>query len=88
MDWETFKERMMKRGREQEIENFGRNENYFKYLMDGYVRKLKAQCEIYNIPSIVIDTSGMDEEDVFDAAAQIIDIIDKDGNLNGNKGNN
>jgi deoxyadenosine/deoxycytidine kinase len=88
MDWDTFKERIMKRGREQEIENFGHNENYFKYLMDGYVRKLKAQCEIYNIPSIVIDTSGMDEEDVFDAAAQIIDIIDKDGNLNGNKGNN
>jgi hypothetical protein len=30
----------------------------------------------------------MDEEGVLDAASQIIDIIDKDGNLNGNKGNN
>lgn len=85
MDWESFKERIMKRGRVQEIENFGQNENYFKYLMDGYVRKLKAQCDIYNIPSIVIDTSGMSEEDVFDAAAQIIDIsIDKKVFANGN----
>jgi deoxyadenosine/deoxycytidine kinase len=88
MDWDTFKERIMKRGREQEIENFGQNENYFKYLMDGYVRKLKAQCEIYNIPSIVIDTSGMDEEGVLDAAAQIIELIDKDGLINGFKNHN
>jgi deoxyadenosine/deoxycytidine kinase len=87
MDWESFKERIMKRGRVQEIENFGHNENYFKYLMDGYVRKLKAQCEIYNIPSIVIDTSGMDEESVFDAAAQIIDIITKEGIPDGNNSN-
>lgn len=88
MDWDTFKERIMKRGRGQEVENFGQNENYFKYLMDGYVRKLKAQCEIYNIPSIVIDTSGMTEDGVFDAASQIIDIIDKDGTINGFKNHN
>ena len=74
MDWDTFQERIMKRGRVQEVENFSHNENYFRYLMDGYVRKLKAQCEIYNIPSIVIDTSNMTQEDVLDAASQIIDI--------------
>lgn len=88
MDWDTFKERIMKRGRDQEVENFGENENYFKYLMDGYVRKLKAQCDIYNIPSIVIDTSGMYEDEVFDAAAQIIDIMQKDGIPNGYEDSN
>jgi deoxyadenosine/deoxycytidine kinase len=72
MDWGTFKERMMKRGREQEIENFGRNEDYFKYLMDDYVRKLVAQCEIYDIAYIVLDTSNRTEAEVAKASEEII----------------
>jgi deoxyadenosine/deoxycytidine kinase len=76
MDWESFKERIMKRGREQEIENFGRNENYFKYLMDDYVRKLMAQCEIHDIKYVVLDTSGLSEEQVFEASCEIIDLFE------------
>jgi deoxyadenosine/deoxycytidine kinase len=72
MDWDTFKERIMKRGREQEIENFGHNEHYFKFLMDDYVRKLVAQCEIYDIRYIVLDTSGRTQEDVARASEEII----------------
>lgn len=78
MDWDSFKERVMKRGRPAEIENFGRNEDYFKYLMDDYVRKLVAQCEVHDIKYVVIDTSEMDEEKVFDAACQIIDLVTQD----------
>jgi deoxyadenosine/deoxycytidine kinase len=72
MDWGTFKQRVMKRGREQEIENFGRNEDYFKYLMDDYVRKLVAQCEIYDIAYIVLDTSNRTEAEVAKASEEII----------------
>jgi len=75
MDWDTFKERMMKRGRPQEIENFGQNEDYFKFLMDDYVRKLVAQCEIYDIRYIVLDTSGRTQEEVAKASEEIIKIF-------------
>jgi len=68
MDWETFKERIMKRGRPEEIENFARNETYFRYLMDDYVEKLRAQCIIYNIPHIVLETSGYQEDEILEAA--------------------
>ena len=84
MDWDTFKERIMKRGREQEIENFGHNEHYFKFLMDDYVRKLVAQCEIYDIRYIVLDTSGRTQEDVARASEEIIKIyIEKEAEYEG-----
>lgn len=75
MDWDTFKERVMKRGRPQEIENFGQNEDYFKFLMDDYVRKLVAQCEIYDIRYIVLDTSGRTQEEIAKASEEIIKIF-------------
>lgn len=85
MDWDTFKERVMKRGRPQEIENFGQNEDYFKFLMDDYVRKLVAQCEIYDIRYIVLDTSGRTQEEVAKASEEIIKIfIENEAEYEGN----
>jgi deoxyadenosine/deoxycytidine kinase len=84
MDWDTFKQRIMIRGREQEVENFGQNEDYFKFLMDDYVRKLVAQCEIYDIRYIVLDTSGRTQEDVARASEEIIKIyIEKEAEYEG-----
>jgi deoxyadenosine/deoxycytidine kinase len=84
MDWDTFKQRIMMRGREQEVENFGKNEDYFKFLMDDYVRKLVAQCEIYDIRYIVLDTSGRTQEDVARASEEIIKIyIEKEAEYEG-----
>ena len=84
MDWDTFKQRIMIRGREQEVENFGQNEDYFKFLMDDYVRKLVAQCEIYDIRYIVLDTSGRSQEDVARASEEIIKIyIEKEAEYEG-----
>jgi deoxyadenosine/deoxycytidine kinase len=84
MDWDTFKQRIMMRGREQEVENFGQNEDYFKFLMDDYVRKLVAQCEIYDIRYIVLDTSGRTQEDVARASEEIIKIyIEKEAEYEG-----
>lgn len=82
MDWDTFNERIMKRGREQEVENFSRNENYFRYLMDNYVTKLSAQCMIYDIPFTVVDTSGMSEDDVAEEVLTILDYIYNQENFN------
>jgi deoxyadenosine/deoxycytidine kinase len=87
MDWDTFKERIMKRGREQEIENFGRNEDYFRFLMDDYVRKIVAQCEIYDIRYIVLDTSGRTQDEIAKASEEIIKIFieneaEYEGNIN------
>jgi len=83
VDWDTFKERIMKRGREQEIENFGRNEAYFKRLMKDYVEKLVAQCVIYDIPFYVLDTQGLDEDEVGNMAIQVIEFMFKNEDIRG-----
>ena len=68
IDWENFEKRVMERGREQEIENFDKNRAYFKDLMSNYVTKVAAQCAVYDIPHVIIDTSGLTEDEVFEKA--------------------
>lgn len=70
MDWKLFKERIFKRNRKIEIDNFVQNENYFKLLNDTYLPYLKNICNSYSIPYIVIDTSIPLEEK--------LNIIDKE----------
>jgi deoxyadenosine/deoxycytidine kinase len=74
INWKTFKDRVMKRGRAQEIENFTKNEGYFYNLIKDYVDKLKAQCVIYNIPYFVIDTNNLTEEEVFSHVKKLIEV--------------
>lgn len=54
INWDKFVERIHKRGRKQEIENFEANIPYFKNLINNYTKKLEAQCIIYNIPYVVL----------------------------------
>jgi deoxyadenosine/deoxycytidine kinase len=68
--WENFKKRVMERGREQEIENFAKNEAYFKDLISDYTTKVVAQCSVYDIPYVVINTNGMTEDEVFNRAME------------------
>ena len=70
--WEHFKKRVMERGREQEIENFAKNEAYFKDLISDYTTKVVAQCSVYDIPYVVINTNGMTEDEVFNRAMEEI----------------
>lgn len=72
VDWESFERRIINRGRKQEIENFERNKGYFKGLMENYVQKLVAQCVIYNIPYVVINTAGLTEKEVLEKASSYI----------------
>lgn len=67
LDWNTFVERLHKRGRPQEIENFEANEKYFRELHSNYVKMLKAQCLIHNIEYAVLHADGTDQEVLNDA---------------------
>jgi deoxyadenosine/deoxycytidine kinase len=66
VDWENFKDRVLSRGRDQEIENFDKNETYFKSLLKDYVTKITAQCAVYDIPYVILNTSGKSEDEVFE----------------------
>lgn len=72
VDWEHFRDRVMARGRQQEIENFDKNKDYFYHLLQDYTTKVKAQCSVYEIPFLVIDTNGMTEDEVFEASLKAI----------------
>ncbi len=75
IDWETFKMRINKRGRQQEIENFNNNIDYFKRLIDVYIDKLVEQCKIYNIPYYVLNTIGLNEQETLERSLEIINEV-------------
>lgn len=72
VDWSNFEKRVMERGREQEIENFAKNTQYFKELIGDYTTKVVAQCAVYDIPYVVINTNGLSEDQVFKQALNAI----------------
>jgi deoxyadenosine/deoxycytidine kinase len=73
VNFDQFKDRIMTRGRQQEIDNFPQNEQYFKNLLSNYVEMLKAQCTIFNVPYVVIDTNQKDTEAIFSEVKYHID---------------
>ena len=73
LSWDEFKRRIFARGRESEIKNYYANEDYFKSLISDYVELLKAQCVIYKIPYVVVNTDNMNEDEVFDKVKTIVD---------------
>jgi deoxyadenosine/deoxycytidine kinase len=66
LDWKHFKERVFNRQRSQEVKNFEKNSVYFSSLLNNYVQRMRAQCVIFDIPYIVINTNDLTEEEVFD----------------------
>ncbi|MDO9628543.1 MAG: deoxynucleoside kinase [Acholeplasmataceae bacterium] len=72
VDWENFKDRVMTRGRGQEIENFDKNKDYFYNLMKDYTTKIAAQCAVYEIPYVIINTNGLTEDQVFKKSIEAI----------------
>ena len=73
IDWNTFSDRIHQRGRQQEIDNFVKNESYFKRLLSTYVSKLTSLCSAQNIPYYIIETSKLKEEETLRVALDIID---------------
>ena len=74
LKWEVFKERIFKRGRKSEIDNFSKNENYFKSLLSVYVHYLKKTCQIYGINYIIINSEMPTEKQI----EQIMQKIEQD----------
>lgn len=73
VEWKTFEERIRQRGRQQEIDNFDKNREYFKRLISTYVQKLTALCEKFEIPYYVVDTDELTEQETLRKVLLIID---------------
>jgi deoxyadenosine/deoxycytidine kinase len=73
MGWTDFEDRIMKRGRPQEIENFEKNKEYFKTLWSNYAELLHAQCVIYNIPTVTVDTHWKTEDEILEEVKMYVE---------------
>lgn len=62
IDWKTFKERLFKRDRKVETDNFEQNEDYFKSLLNVYVKFLSQTCETFGIDYIILDANMPTEQ--------------------------
>lgn len=57
LKWEDFKDRIFRRGRKSEVDNFSKNEAYFKSIHSVYKDYLIDVCRVYGINYIVIDAT-------------------------------
>ncbi|QKT05273.1 deoxynucleoside kinase [Mycoplasma sp. OR1901] len=73
MDYETFENRLFKRGREVEINHYSENIEYFKNLFSLYRDIFEKQAKKYNLNYVIIDTKNLNEEEVFDKTIEIIE---------------
>lgn len=64
VDWATFRERIYSRNREAEIQNFARNEDYFKALLHEYNTTFVDLLKQWDIDPIVIDTVKLNKQQV------------------------
>lgn len=61
-NWSLFKERLFKRDRKIEIDNFEKNRTYFKKLLEIYEDYMINVCKDFGIDYIVVDaTKSVDE---------------------------
>jgi deoxyadenosine/deoxycytidine kinase len=64
LKWEEFKDRIFRRGRKSEVDNFSKNEVYFKAIHHIYLNYLEDVCKVYGINYIVIDASQTTEQQI------------------------
>ena len=64
LNWETFKKRTFKRNRISEVQNFEKNEKYFKKIIEIYDDYMIKKYKKYNIPYYLIDTNDKGIEEV------------------------
>lgn len=78
VNWDNFEDRVMNRGRQQEIDNFDKNKKYFSSLLKDYTTKIAAQCSVYDIPYVIVKTSGKSEDQVFEESLAAVKKIQND----------
>ncbi|MCR8612878.1 MAG: deoxynucleoside kinase [Mycoplasma sp.] len=74
-DWDTFKKRIHKRSRKIEIENFNKNATFFQEHILNYQKDIKKILDKFEINYKVIDTSNMNEEEVYEVSKKYIDEV-------------
>ncbi|VEU78086.1 deoxynucleoside kinase [Mycoplasmopsis columbinasalis] len=76
ISFETFKERVFKRNRASEVENFDQNLRYFMRLHDFYKEMFIALCNKYKIPYHIINCNNKTQEQIFAEALILVETFD------------
>lgn len=76
-DWNLFKERIYKRNRAVEIENFDKNETYFKRLLELYTSYMINVCKDFGIDYIVLDAANTVEQNVKSVQEKLKSLADE-----------
>ncbi|WP_027120653.1 deoxynucleoside kinase [Mycoplasmopsis lipofaciens] len=76
MSFDTFKNRLFSRGRQVEIDNWNKNETYFKELYDLYKPLFINQAKKYNLDYVIINTDNLSEKEVFEETVKVINNFD------------
>lgn len=76
-DWELFKERIYKRNRAVEIENFDKNETYFKRLLELYTSYMTNVCKDFGINYLVLDARQPVEVSVATVQKKLQELADE-----------
>ncbi|OYD26562.1 deoxyadenosine/deoxycytidine kinase [Mycoplasma testudineum] len=77
IDFENFTKRILKRGRQVEVDNFELNKKYFKDLHDIYKPKFIEMATKYKIPFTIVNTVGKTEKQVYNEVVNLVEIITK-----------
>ena len=64
--WETFKERVFMRNRKPEIENFTKNEAYFKEMLNGYEAYMIDVFKEYDLAHVFLNTDELSRLEVIE----------------------
>lgn len=82
-DWELFKERLFLRNRKIEIENYQKNETYFRKLLEIYEDYMINVCKDFGIDYIIVDAKKPLEEkiDIVLKKLQSLDEMHKSSNV-------
>ncbi|MGZ9413826.1 deoxynucleoside kinase [Mycoplasma sp. 480] len=72
ISFETFKERFFKRERAVETDNWEKNKEYFEVLHRNYKPYFEKLCKEFNLNYVVVDTNGLNEEQVEEKVIEII----------------
>ena len=70
--WETFKDRVYKRSRESEINNFEKNREIFKYQIQNYQKFMQEIFTEFEIPNVFVNTDDLNEEQVLEKSRNIL----------------
>ena len=72
MSWETFMNRLFKRGREVETNNFNENKKFFEEHIMEYEKHMISVFEKFKLNYKIIKTDNLNSDEVYDLAEEYI----------------